>query len=192
MRPTANEDDLVDADRRRTRRRIAAVLGIGAAVAVIDQLSKQAALWHLDPHQPLPLVGDLVGLQLAFNTGAAFSLIDGNTWILSIVSAAVVIGVVIRVVAGIPPRYVIGSGLLLGGAAGNLFDRLVRGDRFGSGVVVDMINYGGVAIGNVADVAILAGVVLLAVRYARTEPPKRVRADAARSTTQPPTDGTAA
>jgi len=180
MRAASNPDDLGNADqqhsRRRSRHTLLVVIVIGTVIAAVDQLSKQWALWHLDPHRTIPLVGEMLGLRLAFNTGAAFSLGSNTTWILSLASAVTVVGLLTRTVLGLPSKYTVGFGVLLGGAAGNLFDRLVRGDQFGSGVVVDMINYANLAIGNVADIAIVIGVGILGVTYARTTPPKRDQA----------------
>ncbi|GAA3332214.1 signal peptidase II [Curtobacterium sp. 1P10AnD] len=177
----------VGADRQRSRwrsrRTLIAVIVTGTAIAVLDQISKQWALWHLDPHRTIPLVGELLGLRLAFNTGAAFSLGSDTTWILSLASTVVVIGLLTRTVLGIPPKYTAGVGVLLGGAVGNLLDRLARGDQFGSGVVVDMINYANLAIGNIADIAIAVGVGLLALTYARTSPSKRRHRGATTATT---------
>lgn len=141
------------------------VLTLGVLLA--DQVSKIIALDRLNPGEYYPLLGDLFGLRLVFNPGAAFSLASGLTWVFTI--AAVVVTVVIIAVA---PRlssfaWATGLGLLLGGNVGNLIDRLFRDPSFAQGHVVDFLSYGGLFIGNVADIAIVAGAPLIALLMIR-------------------------
>jgi signal peptidase II len=138
----------------------------------VDQQTKLWALWHLDPHRTRPIFGDLVGLQLAFNRGAAFSLAEGRTWMLSVLAALVVASLLLWAATGLRLIIAVGVGCLVGGAASNLTDRLTRGENLGQGAVVDMINYADIAIGNVADIAILVGVVILAVTFSRSPNPR--------------------
>ena len=142
-----------------------AVLTVGVLAA--DQISKIAAVTLLEPGDYHPVLGDWFGLQLVFNPGAAFSLATGLTWVFTI--AAVAVTVVIVVVA---PRlrsraWAIGLGLLLGGNLGNLADRLLREPSFGQGHVVDFLNYAGIVIGNVADIAIVVAAPMIAVLLIR-------------------------
>ena len=133
-----------------------------ALVVGADQLTKWAALQALPPYQPLPLAG-FVNLTLAFNSGAAFSfLADGGGWQRWLLSA-VAIGVSayllvwLRGIARGKLVEVIGLGLILGGALGNLIDRLWLG------AVIDFIDlhYAGWhwPAFNLADTAITLGVV---------------------------------
>lgn len=164
-----------DAERRpgsRRRRSLATVIGVAVLVAAVDQQTKLWALWLLDPHRTLPVLGDLVGLQLALNRGAAFSLAEGRTWILSVLAALVVVSLLVWAATGLRLIIAVGVGCLVGGAASNLSDRLTRGQNIGEGAVVDMINYADIAIGNVADIAILVGVVILAVTFSRSPYPR--------------------
>jgi signal peptidase II len=132
-----------------------------------DQATKALAVAQLDPGRPVAVVGDLLRLQLIRNPGAALSLGTGMTWVLTI-AAVVVVLVVLRTarrIGSLPWALVLG--LLLGGALGNLTDRLVRAPGIGRGHVVDFIAYGRLFIGNVADVAIVVAaalVLLLALR----------------------------
>jgi len=141
------------------------VLTLGVLLA--DQASKIIVLDRLNPGEYYPLLGDLFGLRLVFNPGAAFSLASGLTWVFTI--AAVVVTVVIIAVA---PKlrsvaWATGLGLLLGGNVGNLIDRLFRDPSFAQGHVVDFLSYGGLFIGNVADIAIVAGAPLIALLMIR-------------------------
>ncbi len=96
------------------------------------------------------------------NSGAAFSLASGFTWILSIVAVGVVAFIVWFARRIRSFGWAVIFGLVLGGAAGNLTDRLFREPGFGTGHVVDFIQvWGFPAIFNVADIAITGSVALL-------------------------------
>ncbi len=147
----------------RDNRLLALLLGLAIGVVVLDQVTKQWALSSLASGQAKPLIGGLVTLQLTFNPGAAFGMASGMTWIFTLIAVFVVV-VVIRTASSIRSRaWTILLGLLLGGAAGNLIDRLFRAPGFPEGHVVDFINYGGVFIGNVADIAIVGAAIGIAV-----------------------------
>jgi signal peptidase II len=140
---------------------------VAAGVYAVDQGSKALAVSRLDPGEPRQVVGELLQLHLIRNAGAAFSLATGVTWVLTVVAIVVVV-VVVRSARRLgSPGWAIILGLLLGGALGNLTDRLLREPGFGRGHVVDFIDYGGLFIGNVAAIAIVlaaAAVALQAVR----------------------------
>ncbi len=146
------------------RRRLRALLlGIAAVVLVLDQATKTWALAALTPGQPVDLVGSAIRLNLIRNPGAAFSLGDGKTWVLTIVSLVILAWVLVAVRRVDNRGWAVPLGLLLGGAVGNLVDRLVREPGPGRGHVVDFIDYFGWFIGNVADIAIVvaAGVIMV-------------------------------
>ncbi len=149
---------------REGRRRLRTLLvAIAAVVLVLDQATKAWALAGLTPGQPVDLVGSAIRLNLIRNPGAAFSLGDGSTWVLTLV-ALVILGWVVAGARKVGNRpWAVTLGLLLGGAVGNLVDRLVREPGPGRGHVVDFIDYFGFFVGNVADVAIVvaAGVVMV-------------------------------
>ncbi len=139
------------------------LVAIAAVVLVLDQATKAWALAGLTPGQPVDLLGSAIRLNLIRNPGAAFSLGDGSTWVLTLVSL-VILGWVVAGARKVGNRpWALALGLLLGGAVGNLVDRLVREPGPGRGHVVDFIDYFGFFVGNVADIAIVvaAGVVML-------------------------------
>ncbi|WP_382309986.1 signal peptidase II [Herbiconiux sp. UC225_62] len=140
---------------------ITAVIAIATIAA--DQLSKLWAEAALSTSERIPLLGDLLGLQLIYNPGAAFSIGEQYTWIFAVLAglAAVAVGVIAYRTRSLP--WSVAWGLLLGGAVTHLADRLFREPGFGIGHVVDFIAYGNWFIGNIADVAIFAGAVLLLV-----------------------------
>ncbi|WP_418277198.1 signal peptidase II [Isoptericola jiangsuensis] len=147
----------------RRRRLGAAAFGLAAVVLVIDQLTKWWALEALTVGERISLVGDLLGLTLVFNEGAALGIAGGYTWILTLVVVGVVV-VIVRAMRRIGSvGWAVALGLLLGGALGNLLDRLFREPGFAKGEVVDMIAYYDFFVGNVADIAIVvaAGLIIL-------------------------------
>ena len=138
------------------RRRLLRVLAaIAAAVVVTDLVSKQLAIAALSDAEPVRLIDGLLSLRLVYNPGAAFSLASGTTWIFTIIASVVVV-VILRVARRLGSRlWAVALGLILGGAIGNLLDRLFRPPAFGRGHVVDFIDYAGLFVGNVADIAIV-------------------------------------
>ncbi|WP_409366234.1 signal peptidase II [Microbacterium resistens] len=146
-------------------KRPARALGITLPVAgiglILDQGTKALATTQLEPGDRVPLVGDLLSLSLVYNPGAAFSIGSGSTWVFTIIGvlAATVITAFAARLRGI--RWGIALGLILGGAVGNLLDRLVKPPSFGQGYVTDFIAYGNLFVGNVADVLVVVGVALL-------------------------------
>jgi signal peptidase II len=137
---------------------------LAGAVLVVDQLTKWWALSALTEGVRVPLLGDLLGLTLVFNPGAALSIMaNGYTWVLTIVVVAVVV-VIVRAMRRLGSLgWTVALGLLLGGALGNLVDRLLREPGFARGEVVDMIAYADFFVGNVADIAIVVAAGLIVV-----------------------------
>jgi len=144
-----------------TGRSLLLFVGTVVLTLVLDQLSKAWALTSLEPTAaPRHLIGTLVQLRLTLNSGAALSIGTSSTWVFTIVAAVVVV-VVARLARRIRSRaWAVALGMLLGGAVGNLADRLFRAPGFPSGHVVDFIDYG-VFIGNVADIAIVLAAVAI-------------------------------
>lgn len=125
-----------------------------------DLATKTWALEALADQQRRPLVGDLLGLRLIFNPGAAFSLGSGSTWLFSLVAIVVVV-LIIRWARRLTSRaWSVTLALLLAGALGNLTDRLFREPGLGRGHVVDFIDYGWF-IGNVADIWIVTAAIAM-------------------------------
>lgn len=147
----------------RRRRLVSGLVLLAALVLVLDQVTKVWALAALTEGERTPLLGDLLGLQLLFNPGAALGLATGTTWLLTVVALTVVV-VIIRVARRLGSvGWAIALGLLLGGALGNLTDRMIREPGVARGHVVDFIAYGDLFVGNVADIAIVAAAGLLMI-----------------------------
>jgi signal peptidase II len=144
-----------------------AALLAGGIVVVADQLTKWWAATVL-PGDPISVIGDFLELRYVTNSGAAFSLLQGSGSIIALVAIAVVIFIVL-VVRTIPHKpEAIALGLVLGGALGNLIDRVFRGGGFLDGEVVDFVDFSFFPAFNVADSAITIGAILaLILAFAR-------------------------
>ncbi len=140
------------------RRRVLLVtVAVAAVVIAADQATTSWAL--ADLHRPVHLVGPL-GLALEYNSGTAFSLFGGaGDWLVPIV-AAIVLSVAWLAWHARRLLLAVASGLVLGGALGNLADRVLRGHH---GDVVDFVTLSHWPTFNVADACITVGVVLLIV-----------------------------
>lgn len=143
---------------------------LAVGVVVVDQLTKAWAVTALADSQRIDLLGSWLGFVLVRNPGAAFSFATGQTWIFTAV-ALVVIVIVLRVSRRLGSMWWATTlGLVLGGAVGNLIDRLTREPGLFRGHVVDFIDYGGLFVGNVADIAIVgAAAAIMALSAAGLE-----------------------
>ena len=143
------------------RRLVILTFAIAAFVVVADQVSKMLAIRYLEGQDPVELLGGLVTLTFLRNPGAAFSLGTGYTFIFTAI--AITVSVVIvrssRKLGSI--GWAIAFGGLLGGAIGNLLDRLFREPGFFQGHVVDWITFPNFAVFNLADSAIVCSAVLM-------------------------------
>jgi signal peptidase II len=147
-------------------------VGVAAAVIVLDQLSKLWVDSSFDlasrsiaagqPGGPTELVGDYVRIAKTYNDGAIFGFFDATATLMAVLSTFVIVGITWyewRHAAGLGPLVTVGLGLLLGGAIGNLIDRVVYGH------VIDFVDMG---LGdtrwyawNISDAAVFVGIVVL-------------------------------
>lgn len=139
------------------------VLGIAAGVVAVDQLTKQWALSALGDGEVIGEAGRWLSFHLVLNPGAAFSMGANSTWLFTVFSVVISLVLLREVWKGVShPVWMVTLGALLGGAVGNLIDRLARDPGFGQGHVVDFIDYAGFFVGNIADIAIVGGALVLA------------------------------
>ena len=138
-------------------------LAVAGVVVVLDQLTKIWAVSALSDG-PVEVIGTLLQWRLTRNPGGAFSLLTGLTPVLAVLAVAMVVYIIrtTRRTADIVMAYSLA--LVLGGAVGNLVDRLVRSPGFLRGEVVDFIKGPNWPTFNVADCAITIGVILIAIR----------------------------
>lgn len=131
---------------------------VAALVFVLDRWTKLWALQHLQLGSSRPVIGQLVAWTLVENRGAAFGLFSGAT-IAFIVAAVVSIGALLYSLRRRPPVIVqIGIGGLLGGALGNLYDRILT-HRVVDFIDVRLWSY----VFNVADIGITLGAAVLVI-----------------------------
>ena len=134
-------------------------------IITADQITKYFVSSKMFPGQSLPVLGNILHFTFLHNTGAAFSILHNQIWLLAtlaiVASTALVIYYPRLVAYGNYMRF--GSILLLGGTIGNLIDRLLYGS------VIDFIDFRIWPVFNVADSAICSGAVLVAIALLRTK-----------------------
>jgi signal peptidase II len=143
------------------------LFGVALVTLTADVVSKVVAVATLSDRGPVTLVPGVLDLALYRNTGAAFSVGAGAT----LVFTAIAIGVasaIVRTASRLSSNgWAVVLGLLLGGAVGNLVDRLLRAPGPGRGAVVDWIHLHHWPVFNLADSAIVVGGVLALVLSTR-------------------------
>jgi signal peptidase II len=164
-------------------------VAIAFMVVAADQLTKHWAVTSLGTDREIELFWTLQ-LNLAFNNGMAFGQGQGFGPVIAVVATLVIVYLLVTLRSETTRMSTLGIGLLIGGAAGNLIDRLFRGDDgVLQGAVVDFIDFQWFPIFNIADMAINVGAGLLilnsilgarASRHAQdASPPERADDDGA-------------
>ena len=154
-------------------RRVRLLLAVAAFVIVADVISKAIAVSHIREYTYIHLIGNLLMLTLTRNGGAAFNLGGTGMTIVFTAIAASVIAYILRAARNLGSMgWAITLGLLLGGATGNLIDRIFRAPGFLRGDVIDWIQLPHWPVFNVADSSIVCAgvlVVLLSMRGVRLD-----------------------
>ncbi len=170
-RPAGGSTDSPDGGQR--PRRVRLLLLVAALVLVADLVSKTIVVATLSHRPPIRLLGGLIRLTELRNSGAAFS-IGASSAVLTVIFSLIAVGVIIAILRtsrrlrSVP--WAITLGLLLGGAAGNLGDRIFRSPGPFRGNVVDWIQLPHWPVFNVADSCIVCGGVLAVLLAARSVP----------------------
>jgi signal peptidase II len=151
-----------------TARSLGGPLAIAAAVVLLDQLTKEWALNAL-ADGPIDVVWTL-RFNLAFNKGMAFSQGSGLGPIIGVVALVVIVGLLVSIGRSTSRVYPVAVGLIVGGAIGNLLDRLFREPGWLRGAVVDFIDLQWWPIFNVADIGVTVGGVLLLLTSVQERP----------------------
>jgi signal peptidase II len=143
----------------------AIVLGIALGVFALDRWSKGYVASHYLPGETFWHLGPLVAFTFVLNRGAAFGLLQNRDLLFIAVAVALLaaVGWILATRKDLPGVLAVGLGLLTGGAAGNLWDRVV------SGQVVDFVNFHIWPVFNVADSAIVVGMAVLVLELWRRE-----------------------
>ncbi len=145
------------------RARTVWVVAALVAIVTVDQLTKAWAVSAL-ADGPKHVIGDFLVFDLSRNSGSAFSRFQGYTPILAVVAIVIAVFVARAVRQATDRATLVALVLVLGGALGNLGDRLVRYPGFLRGHVVDFVAVGWWPVFNVADSCITIGAVLLILR----------------------------
>lgn len=157
----------------------ARMFGAATLLVIVDQLIKFLVVTELKGKPAISLIGplnadsDVSVLRFVFvsNTGAAFGLGSNFTLVISLIAIAVVIGLSKWMLKITDPIWMIAATLLLGGALGNLVDRVIREPQVLRGYVVDFISIGKFPVFNFADICItLAAVVMIYAALTKREP----------------------
>ncbi|UQA96007.1 signal peptidase II [Streptomyces halobius] len=163
--PDSAEGPVADPERSAGRgpRRIGALLLVAAFVYLLDLGSKLVVVEKLEHHAPIEVIGTLLQLHVIRNRGAAFGMGEALTIFLTIIAVAVIVVIarIARKLYSVP--WAIALGLLLGGAFGNLTDRIFRTPGVFKGAVVDFIAPAHFAVFNLADSAIVCGGFLIVI-----------------------------
>jgi len=166
--PGASDAPATDtAAARPRRRRVLVLIGMAALAYLLDLLSKLWVVHSLEHHDPVNVLGHYLQLDATRNAGAAFGMGQGMTIVFTLIAVGV-IAVIVRLSRRLySTPWAIALGLLLGGAFGNLTDRVFRAPGGFQGRVVDFVAPEHFAIFNLADSAICCGgalIVLLSFR----------------------------
>ncbi len=144
------------------QRRIGVLLAVAALVYAADVISKVIVVATLTQNRPVRVVGSLLQLDYLRNPGAAFSLgAGGYTVVFTLIAAAVIVAILRMARTLASRRWAVALGLLLGGALGNLTDRIARSPGPLRGWVVDLIQLPHWPVFNLADSAICCGGALM-------------------------------
>jgi signal peptidase II len=142
--------------------------GIAALVYAIDRVTKVLVEANLQDRPPVELIPGVLELRFTTNPGGAFGIFGDLSWLFVLISV-VVVGAIVFASRNLPSTIsAVGLGLVLGGAIGNLTDRLLRGPALG-GEVVDFIDLQVWPVFNLADTGIVVGAALLLMSGLRRE-----------------------
>ncbi|MFF8957051.1 signal peptidase II [Streptomyces sp. NPDC014894] len=161
--PDVDDEAEASAEQPRGRRRVAVLLSVAAVAYLIDLVTKMIVVARLEHHAPIEIIGDWLRFEAVRNAGAAFGIGEAFTVIFTAIAASVIVVIIrlARKLYSLP--WALALGLLLGGALGNLTDRIFRAPGVFKGAVVDFIAPAHFAVFNLADTAIVSGGILIVI-----------------------------
>lgn len=137
------------------------LIGVPLVILALDIITKRIAVAELSDGSVVSLAGGLLKLNLVYNPGAAFGIGTGYTLVLSLLAIGVVTVVIVMARKLRSTAWAVALGLLLGGALGNLTDRIFREPGFLRGHVIDFLQLPNWPVFNIADVAVSTAAVLI-------------------------------
>ena len=130
-------------------------------ILIADQAAKIWAVERLQGRAAIHVIGDFLKFSFVRNPGAAFSFGTGSTWVFTIIATVVCI-VIVRISGSVTNKaWAYSLGALLGGAMGNLMDRLFRSPGFLHGHVVDFIKFPNYPMFNIGDMAVVCSAIFM-------------------------------
>mgnify|MGYP003302981343 CR=1 FL=1 len=138
------------------------IILISILILIIDIISKQLVLHTMLEHQSIAIIDNFFSITLAKNTGVAFSLLEGKLPLI-IIMTTIIIFIILKYIKSTNPNNIesICYSLVLGGALGNLIDRIIYG------YVIDFLDFNLLGypfpIFNLADTFIVIGIILLLI-----------------------------
>ena len=154
-------DGEISAEPTVQRRRLRLLVTVALLVVLLDQISKYLIVRNMSTREPIALLGGFLTITYTRNPGAAFSLGTGFTFLFTGVALAVVVVILRTATRLFSIWWALALGALLGGAIGNLADRMFRAPGVGRGYVVDWIQLPHFAVFNLADSAISCAAVAI-------------------------------
>ncbi|WP_371622943.1 signal peptidase II [Streptomyces sp. NBC_01116] len=147
----------------RGKRKVLVLLSVAVVAYLLDLATKMIVVAKLEHQPPIDIIGDWLQFRAIRNAGAAFGFGEAFTVIFTIIASGVIVVIIrlARKLYSLP--WAIALGLLLGGALGNLTDRLFRAPGVFEGAVVDFIAPKHFAVFNLADSAIVCGGILIVI-----------------------------
>jgi len=171
--------------------RLPLTLGVAAGVVVIDQVTKAIAVARLEGQPSIEVLGQWLQLTFVRNPGAAFSLAGNYTIVISVIAIIVAVAIVRTARTLTNPWWAVVLGGILGGAVGNLIDRIFREPAPFRGHVVDFLELPNWPVFNVADMALVGSAILAVilsikgVEMGEPEPSEQPEADPESATVDP-------
>ena len=145
----------------------ARLLVIASPLIVVDRITKVWAENNLQFGKPQEVIGSLLQFNLVYNPGAAFSIFTDATWVFTLSAIAFAIFILVFANRITTTPWKIAAGLGLGGAIGNLIDRIVNEPGIGQGHVIDFLMMPYWPIFNVADASMSTAVAIIVIASLR-------------------------
>jgi signal peptidase II len=144
------------------RRAAALLYAVAAGAFVLDRISKAWVEHALAGRPPIRVIPGILSLTFTTNSGGAFGLGRSAPWLFATATVAVSAAIVFASFRAMRPVAALSLGMILGGALGNLADRIANGSAL-SGPVTDFIDFHVWPVFNLADASIVIGAALLAL-----------------------------
>ena len=170
-------------------KKAALYIGVLLLVVLLDQITKLIVITNMSLGESVPLIDGVFHFTYILNRGAAFGMLADQRWIFIVLSTVAVLAIAAYLILRsrkIGTLWGIALAMVCGGGVGNMIDRLWNGDTFGSGAVIDFLDFCAFPklwswIFNVADAAVCigAGLIILAVIWDEVKESRRIKAEKA-------------